>query len=253
MTIMATGGVVRNRANPLAANLIIANAEARVAFWRDFLLGLTPAEQLFFNLAEQQDGRGRVVLSQPHGTAAWAAVQANAQASGVHPHVQRLLAATASANRTFHVVPVPVFQVQPANLGWVTQVATRQNAGGASLRIAINGYGFFPAEWLGFEVAGRTHRAVRRQVDDACAYATRFIPQALAAQVVTTFNAPSNRAREVGRMPTDTAQRWVDREGCVTLFHELIHHAVRGVRGHAGPFDEWVERRARNNWNAANP
>lgn len=253
MTIMATSGLLRNRANQLDLPMIISNDDARVAFWRDFMFGLTPAEQIFFHLDVQGDGRGRVELSQPQGTAAWAAVQANPAASGVHQHVQLLLAATADPNRTFHVLPVPVFQVQPAMLAWVTAIVTRQNPTAASMGIALNGYGFFPAEWLGFEVAGRTHRAVRRQVDDACAYATRFIPQPLAGQVVATWNAPWNRPVRVGQIAGDTPQRWVDRESCVTLLHELIHHAIRGVQGHAGQYDDWIERRARNNWNAAHP
>lgn len=248
MAIEFSGGSVTNRARAGDPPLVVTNGEARTQAWRDFRDGLTLAEQAFFELATLQDGRGRVGLSAA-GAANQAACQADPGGCGVHEHVRLLLNATVNANETFHVMPLPVFQRLPAGLEWVTAIVVRNNPERFSMRVTVNGYGGFPAEWIGFEVAGRTHRATRRTQDDACVYATRFAGQPLAVPVTASWNTPTNRSRQVGRLRGDNLQVWVDREGCVSLFHELIHHVIRGVPGH-GNYDTWVERRARNNWNS---
>jgi len=41
--------------------------------------------------------------------------------------------------------------------------------------------------------------------------------------------------------------------GWVALSHEVLQHAIRGGAGQAGTYDDWVNRRAWNDWNGANP
>ncbi len=250
--ILFTGGTIRNRANPAAAPLVIDNDVAADVAWSDYRDGLSDEERTWFARDDQQDARLQLALTQA-GRDALARVQADPGSSGVHDHVRHLLRATASVTRTFHVMPISMFRELPADRAWLTGIATRNNPSRSAMVINLNGYGFFPVEWLGYEVAGRTHRATRRQVDDACVYVTRFPQFPLAPRAQASWNFRTNRSRQVGRMRGDTLGRWADREGTVTLYHELIHHAIRGEPGHAGQYDEWVERRARNNWNEHNP
>lgn len=144
---------------------------------------------------------------------------------------------------------MPVFQQLEPNLQWIRAVVTRDNPYNFSFAITINGYGNFPAEWLGLEVAGRTHRARRAAPQDACVYATCFENHPIDDALSRAWHGPANQPVLVGHRPGDTPQVWVFREGTVTLFHELLHHAIAGFRGHASPYDEWVEQRARQNWN----
>lgn len=237
MTIAFAGGRLTNRANAADPAFLIPDADARAAGWRDFQEGLRPQERGFF-AAPGADGRIGVTAD---GTAGRARA---------HEHVRLLIDAARDPQRELFVMPVPVFQEMPAGFQWVTQVAANQIRS-RGFRIEINGYGRFAVEWLDFITAlGRTHHATRRARQDACVYSTRFIGMPIAAAIAARWQ---RRRGLVGRRRGDTAERWIDREDTVTLFHELLVHVVRGRSGHAGQFDEWVETRARLNWLNDNP
>jgi len=247
MAIIFSGGRISNRANRADPPLIISDGDARAAAWRDFREGLTPEERTFFTAP---NANGRIGVS--------GAGQAARPRMGRHQparerrrdeHVSLLIDAVRNGARTFFVMPVPVFQTMPATHQWVTNITT---GSGRGLRIEINVYGVFPVEWLDLRTAlGRTHRASRRRAQDACVYATHFPGHAIAPAFTRMWQR--RRRGLVGSRRGDTVERWVDREDTVTLFHELIVHAVLGRPGHAGDFDEWVETRARLNWLRANP
>lgn len=246
MAIVFAGGRVTNRANPADAPLIVSDADARAATWRDFQEGLTAEEQTFFQ-APDRNGRIAVTAAGRAGRPRMGPHQAARQRRR-DEHVRILIDAAENAARTFFVMPIPVFQAMPAPCQWVTDVMTGPGRG---LRIEINGYGRFPVEWLDLRTAlGRTHRANRRASQDACIYATRFAGQAIAPALAGQWG---RRRGLVGRRRGDTAERWVEREDTVTLFHELIVHVILGRPGHAGGFDEWVETRARLNWLRTHP
>lgn len=163
MAIVFAGGTVANRGNLPDVALVIRNQDAAQAGWRDFRAGLTAQEQGLFRLSPLGDGRGELAL---------AAAGGGPPGPPPHQHVRRLIEAVQNAQKTIHVMPKPVFQQLEPNLQWIRAVVTRDNPNNFSFAITINGYGNFPAEWLGLEVAGRTHRARRAAPQDACVYAT---------------------------------------------------------------------------------
>lgn len=253
MSIVFAGGSIQNRNDATAGHLNITNIEARDMAWRDFRNGLTAQERTFFQRIDQADGRGALALS-GDGQAAYARHRAAPRSRVLHDHVVQLMRETVSTRRVVTVFPAPVFGPMPADLRWLTELVTRRARGRHAMRIVINGYANFPVEFLGFEVAGRTaHTDARR--DNALAYIAHDMALPVAPDVAASFDLPTNRSTMVNRMAGDTPGVWADREGCSTLFHELIGHAIvahsHGVTPAIERYFTWVERRAGNNWRAA--
>lgn len=100
----------------------IPDADARGAAWRDFQEGFTPAERAYF---VAPDGNGQIGVSA-------AGQVARGQMGPQQPpaerrrdeHVRILIDAAQDPGLTYFVMPIPVFQVMPPPLQWVTAVAT---------------------------------------------------------------------------------------------------------------------------------
>jgi hypothetical protein len=237
MPIIFTGGRLANRADPADPAFIIPDSDARAAVWRDFLEGLHPFERLFFT---PPDRNGRIGVNGLGGAAQ----------QFQHDHVLMLMEAAQRSDRTIFVMPAPVFQAMPERFRWVTQVATGEIRRG--FRIHINGYGRFPVEWLDLRTAaGRTHRVDVNADREACVYATRLVGRPVANAVARKWRRRRNGLD--GVRPSDTAERFFDREHTATLFHELLFHCIQGFDIHDGGAVDAIEDRARQNWLADNP
>ena len=238
--IIFRGGQIDSRGNPGAAPLIVTDEEARINGWRDFRDGLTVEERGFFTMP----GANGVLGLTPEGVR-------HAHGPGsrrTHLHVLRMLRAAETPTRRIFVLPMPVFQVMPAAQAWVTPIAVGTH-GNQGFRITINGYGAFPSEWVDLRTAlGRTHHASVASPVDAVVYGTTFGNNPVDPQVAAQWNRLSQAGQLVAVRPGDTAASYIAREDTVTLFHELLVHAIWGVAGHGSMLDEAVEARATQNW-----